>query len=64
MQSAIDVGVPVPVLAASLFSRFSSRGEDRIANQLLSAMRMQFGGHREMPTAASDQGSKTDGRGR
>ena len=64
VQSAIDVGVPVPVLAASLFSRFSSRGEDRIANQLLSAMRMQFGGHREMPTAASDQGSKTDGRGR
>jgi 6-phosphogluconate dehydrogenase len=30
-----------------LFGRFSSRGEDRYANQLLSAMREQFGGHVE-----------------
>jgi 6-phosphogluconate dehydrogenase len=46
-HTAIDAAVPVPVLAAALFSRFSSRGEDDYANKLLSAMRAQFGGHRE-----------------
>jgi 6-phosphogluconate dehydrogenase len=47
VQTAIDVGVPVPVLAASLFARFSSRGEADFANRLLSAMRLGFGGHHE-----------------
>ena len=46
-HAAIDAAVPVPVLTAALFSRFSSRGEDDFANRLLSAMREQFGGHRE-----------------
>lgn len=47
LHTAIDAAVPVPVLAASLFSRFSSRGEEEYANRLLSAMRAQFGGHKE-----------------
>jgi 6-phosphogluconate dehydrogenase len=47
LQTAIDTTVPVPVLAAALFSRFSSRGEEDYANRLLSAMRAQFGGHQE-----------------
>ena len=46
-HTAIDVAVPVPVLAAALFSRFSSRDQDQFANRLLSAMRAQFGGHKE-----------------
>ncbi|MFS0732100.1 phosphogluconate dehydrogenase (NAD(+)-dependent, decarboxylating) [Microbacterium sp. 1P10UB] len=50
VKAAVDVGVPVPVLAASLFERFASRGEDHYANQLLSAMRLQFGGHQELPS--------------
>jgi 6-phosphogluconate dehydrogenase len=49
IKAAVDTGVPVPVLAASLFDRFASRGEDHYANQLLSAMRLQFGGHQELP---------------
>ncbi|WP_033105487.1 phosphogluconate dehydrogenase (NAD(+)-dependent, decarboxylating) [Microbacterium profundi] len=49
VKAAVDVGVPVPVLAASLFERFSSRDEDKFANQVLSAMRLQFGGHKERP---------------
>lgn len=49
VKAAVDTGVPAPVLAASLFERFASRGEDHYANQLLSAMRLQFGGHRELP---------------
>jgi 6-phosphogluconate dehydrogenase len=48
ISAAIDEGVPVPVLSASLFQRFSSRGESHYADQLLSAMRQQFGGHLEL----------------
>ncbi|MCQ9367907.1 decarboxylating 6-phosphogluconate dehydrogenase [Brevibacterium sp. 91QC2O2] len=47
VQAAVDTGVPVPVLSAALFERFASRGQDHFANQTLSAMRQQFGGHRE-----------------
>ncbi|HWT32618.1 MAG TPA: decarboxylating 6-phosphogluconate dehydrogenase [Microbacterium sp.] len=50
VKAAVDVGVPAPVLAASLFERFASRDEDHFANQVLSAMRLQFGGHQELPT--------------
>ncbi len=49
IKAAVDIGVPAPVLAASLFGRFASRGEDHFANQVLSAMRLQFGGHKELP---------------
>ena len=47
LHFAIDEAVPTPVLAAALFSRFASRGEEGFANRLLSAMRAQFGGHVE-----------------
>jgi 6-phosphogluconate dehydrogenase len=50
IKAAIDEGVPVPVLSASLFARFSSRGEAGYADKLLSAMRQAFGGHVELPT--------------
>jgi 6-phosphogluconate dehydrogenase len=50
IKAAIDEGVPVPVLSASLFARFSSRGEALYADKLLSAMRQAFGGHVELPT--------------
>jgi 6-phosphogluconate dehydrogenase len=45
--AAIDEGVPAHVLTASLFERFSSRGEADYANKVLSAMRFGFGGHLE-----------------
>ena len=45
--AAIDEGVPADVLSASVYSRFSSRGNGTFANKLLSAMRFQFGGHKE-----------------
>ncbi len=47
IAAAIDEGVPAPVLSAALYERFSSRGMDLFASRLLSAMRYQFGGHRE-----------------
>ncbi|WP_067243560.1 phosphogluconate dehydrogenase (NAD(+)-dependent, decarboxylating) [Microbacterium resistens] len=49
VKAAVDVGVPAPVLSAALFGRFASRGEGQFANQVLSAMRLQFGGHQERP---------------
>jgi len=47
IDAAIDEGVPAHVLAASLFERFSSRGEAEFQNRILSAMRYGFGGHLE-----------------
>lgn len=47
LKTAVDLSAPAPLLAAALFGRFSSRGEDDYANRLLSAMREQFGGHAE-----------------
>jgi len=47
LKAAIDEAVPAHVLTAALYERFSSRGEADFANQLLSAMRFQFGGHHE-----------------
>ena len=59
--AAIDEGVPAPVLTAALYSRFASRHADEFANQALSAMRKQFGGHAGKPrhgteTSGEDQG--------
>jgi 6-phosphogluconate dehydrogenase len=50
--AAIESSAPSPVLSASLFQRFVSRGEDDFADKLLSAMRFQFGGHIEKAAAA------------
>src|SRR5690606_11738619 len=47
LQTAIDAAVPMPVLSAALFGRFTSRERDDYANRILSAMRRQFGGHEE-----------------
>jgi len=47
VQAAVEEGVPTPVLAASLFDRFASRGEAEWGNRVLSAMRHAFGGHLE-----------------
>jgi len=50
--AAIESTAPAPVLTASLFQRFVSRGEDDFADKLLSAMRFQFGGHIEKAASA------------
>jgi 6-phosphogluconate dehydrogenase len=51
INAAIDESVPVPVLSAALFERFSSRNEGEFAGKVLSAMRAQFGGHAEKKNA-------------
>ncbi len=45
VQAAIDHAVPMNVIAASLFARFTSRQDDSPAMKAIAAMRNQFGGH-------------------
>ncbi len=47
IKAAIDEAVPVPVLSTALYQRFTSRGQSDFQDRLLSAMRLQFGGHVE-----------------
>jgi 6-phosphogluconate dehydrogenase len=47
IKAAIDEAIPAPVLTTALYERFSSRGEADFQNQILSAMRFEFGGHLE-----------------
>jgi 6-phosphogluconate dehydrogenase len=41
----IDLDVPTPVITASLYARFYSRGEGDYTHRVLAALRNQFGGH-------------------
>ena len=45
VETAVELGVPTPAIAAALFARFASRDDDSFALKLLAAMRRQFGGH-------------------
>ncbi|AWK70368.1 6-phosphogluconate dehydrogenase (decarboxylating) [Rhodococcus oxybenzonivorans] len=45
VEEAISHAVPVPVISAALFARFSSRQPDSPAMKAVSALRQQFGGH-------------------
>ena len=47
----IDLDVPTPVMAASLYARFYSRGEGDYTHRVLAALRGQFGGHAVERTA-------------
>jgi 6-phosphogluconate dehydrogenase len=49
IEAAIEEGVPTHVLSAALYQRFASRDQADFANQVLSAMRHEFGGHLEQP---------------
>jgi 6-phosphogluconate dehydrogenase len=45
LQQAVETGVPVPVIAQSLFARFRSRTDNTFADRVLAALRREFGGH-------------------
>jgi 6-phosphogluconate dehydrogenase len=45
INEAIEMSVPVPVIAASLFARFASRDEIKFSARVAAALRQQFGGH-------------------
>jgi 6-phosphogluconate dehydrogenase len=45
VEDAIEKRIPMPVITASLFERFSSRGQNAYAAKVNAALRAQFGGH-------------------
>lgn len=45
IEEALDFGVSMPVISASLFTRFKSRDEEQFAEKVVAAMRREFGGH-------------------
>ncbi|TMC49400.1 MAG: decarboxylating 6-phosphogluconate dehydrogenase [Chloroflexi bacterium] len=45
VQEAIDLRIPAPTIALSLFTRFDSRRDDSFANKVIAALRNEFGGH-------------------
>ncbi|HEX6056807.1 MAG TPA: 6-phosphogluconate dehydrogenase, partial [Intrasporangium sp.] len=54
VEEAIALGVPMPVISASLFARFTSRQKTSPTMQAVAALRGQFGGHQVMTTAEGD----------
>jgi len=45
VQEALDLSVPVPVIAASLFTRYRSQQADTFSGKVVAGLRNQFGGH-------------------
>jgi 6-phosphogluconate dehydrogenase len=45
VQDGLDMGVPLPVTAASLFARQNSQIDDPMTMKVVAALRNQFGGH-------------------
>jgi 6-phosphogluconate dehydrogenase len=62
VQAAVDHAVPLPVITASLFARFSSRQPDSPAMKMVAALRNQFGGHAVTSAAGSvEKGADSPG---
>ncbi len=55
IEDATAHDVPTPVITASLYERFSSRGNGDFAHRLLAALRNQFGGHAVKSAGAAGQ---------
>ncbi|MCW3054219.1 MAG: hypothetical protein JWN14_3389 [Chthonomonadales bacterium] len=49
VQESIELAVPAPVIALSLYLRFRSRQEDSFSMKVLAALRNEFGGHAVHP---------------
>ncbi len=45
IETALELGVPTPVIAMSLLMRFRSQEEDTFAGKVVAALRNEFGGH-------------------
>jgi len=53
VKEAVDLAVPVPVIALALHMRFRSQEDAPCSGQLLAALRQQFGGHPVKPRDAT-----------
>ena len=45
VEFGVDHAVPLPVITAALFARFTSRQDDGLAARLVATLRREFGGH-------------------
>lgn len=45
VNTAVDLGVPAPVITTALYERFNSRNLGNFAAKILNGMRFMFGGH-------------------
>ncbi len=63
IEEAIDRSVPVPVISAALFARFSSRQDDSPAMKAVAALRNQFGGHAVTKATARAAAAIAEGAG-
>ncbi len=45
IETALELGVPTPVIALSLLMRFRSQEEDTFSGKVVAALRNEFGGH-------------------
>lgn len=45
LETALDLGVPTPVIALSLLMRYRSQQDDSFAGKVVAALRNEFGGH-------------------
>lgn len=45
LETALDLGVPTPVMAMSLMMRYRSMQEDTFSGKVVAALRNEFGGH-------------------
>lgn len=45
LETALDLGVPTPVIALSLIMRYRSQQDDTFAGKVVAALRNEFGGH-------------------
>ncbi|MEW6426087.1 MAG: phosphogluconate dehydrogenase (NAD(+)-dependent, decarboxylating), partial [Bacillota bacterium] len=58
METALALGVPVPVTAAALFMRYRSEQEESFAGKVVAALRYEFGGHEVEKAGSFDHAQK------
>lgn len=49
VETALELGVPAPVITMSLLMRYRSQQEDTFAGKVVAALRKEFGGHSVEP---------------
>ncbi|NTU57404.1 MAG: decarboxylating 6-phosphogluconate dehydrogenase [Chlorobiaceae bacterium] len=57
VETALELGVSIPVIAESVFRRFSSRRHDNFSDRVVAALRNEFGGHGYAPADGTEASS-------
>ena len=54
IETALDQGVSIPVIANALFRRYRSRSKDNFSDKVVAALRHEFGGHGFTPPKSKE----------